>query len=68
MQTNQLERMGTAGLQGWRRTVGDALATPVARRSPLNEKQVRSTVGALFLALAVLYLLRATKQLLAERR
>jgi hypothetical protein len=29
-------RVGTAGLQGWRRKVGDAVAEPVAQRTPLG--------------------------------
>ena len=31
--------LGKAGLQGWRATVGDAVAGPVARRTPLTDEQ-----------------------------
>jgi len=51
-------RMGTAGLQGWRRKVGDVVADPVAERTPLGPEQVRAAVGALFFALAVLYVVK----------
>ena len=48
-------RMGTAGLQGWRRKVGDGLAGPEAQRTPLQPEQVRAAVGALFFVLSVMY-------------
>ena len=51
-------RIGAAGLQGWRRKVGDAVAEPVARRTPLEDDQVRAAVGALFFVLAVLYVVK----------
>ena len=51
-------RMGTAGLQGWRRKVGDAVADPVAERTPLGPEQVRAAVGALFFVLALMYVVR----------
>lgn len=51
-------RVGTAGLQGWRRKVGDAVAEPVAQRTPLGAEQVRAAVGALFFVLSVLYVVK----------
>jgi hypothetical protein len=51
-------RVGTAGLQGWRRKVGDAVAEPVAKRTPLGTEQVRAAVGALFFVLSVLYVFK----------
>jgi len=51
-------RVGTAGLQGWRRKVGDAVAEPVAQRTPLGAEQVRAAVGALFFVLSVLYVIK----------
>ncbi|HEX2103592.1 MAG TPA: hypothetical protein VHF51_08060 [Solirubrobacteraceae bacterium] len=51
--------LGTAGLQGWRAKVGDAVAKPVSRRTPLDDEQVRAAVGALFFVLAVMYVIRA---------
>jgi hypothetical protein len=50
--------LGTAGLQGWRAKVGDAVAKPVARRTPLDDHQVRAAVGALFFVLALTYVIR----------
>jgi hypothetical protein len=60
------EAMGRAGLQGWRSKVADSVATPVAQRSALSEDQVRSAVGALFLLLSVLYLVRAIRRMAAR--
>ena len=51
--------LGTAGLQGWRAKVGDAVAKPVSQRTPLDDEQVRAAVGVLFFVLAVLYVIRA---------
>ncbi len=51
-------RVGAAGLQGWRRKVGDAVAEPVAQRTPLGAEQVRAAVGALFFVLSVLYIVK----------
>ena len=55
-----------AGLRGWRKSVANAVATPVAKRSPLGEDQVRAAVGALFLVLSVLYVFGAVKELLGD--
>ena len=51
-------RIGTAGLQGWRRKVGDAVAEPVSKRTPMAPEHVRAAVGALFFALAVTYVVK----------
>ena len=58
MQTNNV---GIAGLRGWRSSVADAVATPVAKRSPLSEDQIRAVIGGLFLVLSLLYVLGALK-------
>jgi hypothetical protein len=47
--------LGKAGLQGWRAKVGDAVAGPVAQRSPLTDDQVRAVVGGLFFGLSLVY-------------
>jgi hypothetical protein len=52
-------QIGTAGLQGWRAKVGQAVAPPVAKRTPLDEEQVRAIVGAAFLALSVFYVVKS---------
>jgi hypothetical protein len=59
--------VGKAGLQGWRGKVADAVAGPVARRSGFTDDQVRAAVGALFLALSVLYVAGAVKRLAGAR-
>ncbi|WP_097184055.1 hypothetical protein [Blastococcus haudaquaticus] len=59
--------VGEAGLQGWRAKLADAVAAPVARRSGLSDEQVRAAIGALFLALSVLYVVNAVKQLAGAR-
>ncbi len=60
-------QLGTAGLQGWREKAADAVAEPLARRSPLEEEQVRAAIGALFFVLAVTYVVKtlvvATRQM-----
>jgi hypothetical protein len=48
---------GKAGLQGWRAKVGNAVAGPVAHRSPLTDDQVRAVVGGGFFVLSVVYVL-----------
>lgn len=57
---------GKAGLSGWRASVADAVAGPVARRAPVTDDQVRAAVGALFLALSVMYVASAAKRLAAR--
>ncbi|WP_409331304.1 hypothetical protein [Trujillonella humicola] len=59
--------MGEAGLQGWRGRVADAVAAPVARRAGLDVDHVRAALGAAFLVLAVVYVVRAAGQLAARR-
>lgn len=51
-------QIATAGLQGWRRKVADAVAEPVAQRTPLANEQVRAAVGALFFVLSVMYIVK----------
>jgi hypothetical protein len=63
-----LTRVGHAGLKGWRAKVGDVVAGPVASRSPLSEDQVRAAIGALFFALATVYVARTAATLVREAR
>ena len=51
-------QVAAAGLQGWRAKVGEAVAPPVARRTPASEDQVRAAVSALFFVLSVLYVIK----------
>lgn len=60
--------IGTAGLQGWRRKVGDAVAGPLAQRTPLSSEQVRAAVGALFFALSVMYVVKTVRAASREVR
>ena len=57
---------GKAGLQGWRAKVGDAVAAPVADRSPLTDDQVRAVVGGLFFVLSVTYVVGTVWRLLRK--
>ena len=57
---------GKAGLQGWRAKVGDAVAGPVAQRSPLTDDQVRAVIGGLFFVLSVVYVVGTVKRILAD--
>jgi hypothetical protein len=59
---------GQAGLQGWRAKVADAIATPVASHTKLNEDQVRAVVGAAFFVLAVVYIANAVRALIQQGR
>jgi len=61
-------RIGTAGLQGWRRKVGDAVAEPVAQRTPLGREQVRALVGALFFVLSAMYVVKTVSSASRELR
>jgi len=61
-------RIGTAGLQGWRRKVGDAVAERVAPHTPLATDQIRAAVGALFFALSVMYVVKTVSAASRELR
>jgi hypothetical protein len=56
---------GKAGLQGWRARVADAVASPVSRRSPFTDDQVRAVVGGAFFVLSVVYVVQTVRQLSA---
>ena len=49
------EQIGRAGLVGWRSTVADRVARPVAKKAPASEDQVRAAVGAAFFLLSLYY-------------
>jgi hypothetical protein len=49
------EHIGHAGLTGWRETVADRVAAPVAKKAPATEDQVRAIVGATFFLLSLYY-------------
>lgn len=56
--------IGKAGLQGWREKAADAVAGPVARRSPLTDDQVRAVIGVMFFGLSVLYVYGTVRRIL----
>ncbi|MCZ2860459.1 hypothetical protein [Blastococcus sp. VKM Ac-2987] len=58
---------GKAGLKGWRARVADTVAGPVAQRTSVSDDQVRAAIGALFLALSVMYVAKAVKDLATSR-
>lgn len=58
---------GQAGLQGWRAKLADSVAPPVAKRSGLDEDDVRAAVGVVFLILTILYVVNAVRELAANR-
>ena len=47
--------VGQAGLAGWRETIADKAAPPVAARTPVDEEAIRAGIGALFFVLSVVY-------------
>ena len=55
--------LGQAGLQGWRAKVGDQVAPAVAKRSGLSEDQVRAALGAAFLVLSILYVVKTLSEM-----
>lgn len=62
----ETKSVGLAGLRGWRGSVANAVASPVAKRSSLGEDQIRSAVGAIFLLLSVMYVVGALKDLVRD--
>ena len=47
--------VGKAGLAGWRETVADKAAPPLAAKAPVDEDTVRAAFGALFFLLSLVY-------------
>jgi hypothetical protein len=54
-------KLGQAGLVGWRRQVGERIAAPVSRHTRLTFDQVMAAVGAVFLFLTVRRLVRMAR-------
>lgn len=61
-----VRQLGFAGLQGWRTKVGDAVAAPLARRTPFDEDDVRAAIGVLFFVLAAKYVVTTATAALRE--
>ena len=51
----KVKDVGRAGLVGWRETIADKAAPPVATRTPVDEDAIRAGIGALFFVLALIY-------------
>ena len=47
------EKLGQAGLVGWRRKVGQRISEPVSRRTGLTFDQAMAIVGAIFFVLTL---------------
>jgi hypothetical protein len=56
--------VGRAGLAGWRETVANKAAPPVAARTPIDEDSVRAAIGALFFVLSLIYVVGSIKRAL----
>jgi hypothetical protein len=59
------QKLGQAGLVGWRRQVGERIAEPIARRTGFTVDQILAIVGAVFFALTVrrfVRMLRAARE------
>lgn len=61
-------QLGQAGLQGWREKVADGVAEPVAKRTKLDEDQVRALIGGLFFVLSVMYVIKTATVAAREAR
>lgn len=57
-----------AGLVGWRERFVERIEKPVTKRTPLNGKQLRAIVGALFFVKSALYVGRAVRRAIKQRR
>ena len=47
--------------------MGDAVAEPAARHTPLSADQVRAAVGALFFVLSLIYVTGTVRRIVARR-
>ena len=62
------EHFGQAGLTGWRETVADRVAGPVAKKAPASEDQVRAVVGATFFLLSLYYVVTTIARMVKAAR
>ena len=60
----EAKNVGKAGLAGWRETVAEKAAPPVAARTPADEDTIRAAIGALFFVLSVVYVVGTIKRVL----
>jgi len=57
-----------AGLVGWRERVAKKIEKPVTKRTPLNARQLRAILGALFFVKSAIYVGRTIRWAIAQRR
>ena len=62
------EHFGHAGLAGWRETLADRVASPVAGKTPATEDQVRAIVGATFFLLSLYYVITSIARMAKAAR
>jgi len=60
------KEVGSAGLAGWRETVADKAAPPIAAKAPIDEDGVRAAIGALFFVLSLIYVVGTIKRALSN--
>jgi hypothetical protein len=51
----QIRAVGESAMTGWRAKLGERVAEPVSKRSPLTPEQVYAGIGFVFLALSLWY-------------
>jgi hypothetical protein len=56
-----------AGLVGWRERFAQKIEKPVTKRTPLNRRQLRAILGALFFVTSALYVGRAISRAIRQR-
>jgi hypothetical protein len=57
-----------AGLVGWRERLAERIEKPVTKRTPLNGRQLRAILGALFFVKSAFYVVRAVRRAIKQRR
>jgi hypothetical protein len=57
-----------AGLVGWREAFAKKIEKPVSKRTPLSTRQIRAILGALFFVSSALYVGRAVRRAIKQRR
>ena len=62
------EQLGLAGLAGWRETVADRVAPPIAGKAPASEDQIRAIVGAAFFLLSLYYVITSIARMAKAAR
>jgi hypothetical protein len=64
----EAKSVGQAGLRGWRKSVADAVAPQVSKRTGISEGQAQAVIGLVFLVLSLLYIAKSGRELVAQFR